>query len=109
MKLCSCSRGNPQPAATGYDGPMINPWPVVACGAAVAGLLVAEARGSQRGVWLTKPIASLAFLWAALAAGALDSVYGRWIFAGLIFCLAGDLLLPEAELMLTMLNSTSGT
>ena len=72
---------------------MINPWPVVTCGVAVAGLLVAEARGSQRGLWLTKPFASLSFLWVALAAGALDSVYGRWLFAGLILCLAGDVLL----------------
>jgi len=63
------------------------------CGVAVAGLLVSEARGSQRGLWLTKPVASLAFLWAALAAGALDSVYGRWIFVGLMLCLVGDVLL----------------
>jgi uncharacterized membrane protein YhhN len=72
----------------------MNPaWPMVICGVAVAGLLMAEARGSQQGVWLTKPVASLAFLWVALDAGALESVYGRWIFGGLVLCLAGDVLL----------------
>jgi uncharacterized membrane protein YhhN len=68
-------------------------WPMVLCALAVAGLLVAEARGSQRGVWLTKPVASLAFLWVALDAGALESVYGRWMLGGLGLCLAGDVLL----------------
>jgi uncharacterized membrane protein YhhN len=67
--------------------------PIVLCSVAVAGLLAAEARGSQRGVWLTKPVASLAFLRVALDAGALESVYGRWMLGGLGLCLAGDVLL----------------
>jgi uncharacterized membrane protein YhhN len=71
--------------------------PIVVCAVAVAGLLVAEARGSQRGLWLTKPVASSAFLWAALAAGSLESVYGRWVFLGLALCLAGDVLLIPRE------------
>jgi len=64
---------------------------------AVAGLLVAEQRGSRAGLWLTKPVASLAFLWVALAAGALESTYGRWVLLGLALCLAGDLLLIPQE------------
>jgi uncharacterized membrane protein YhhN len=76
---------------------MIPILPIVVCAAAVAGLLVAEARGSQRGLWLTKPVASLAFLWTAFAVGALESVYGRWVFLGLVLCLAGDLLLIPRE------------
>lgn len=67
--------------------------PLELCAIAVAGLLFAEARGLQRGVWLAKPIASLAFLWTALAAGAFDTSYGVRIFLGLVLCMAGDLLL----------------
>lgn len=66
---------------------------IVVCAAAVCGLLYAEARDSRRGVWLTKPVASLAFLGVALASGALDSAYGRWVLLGLVLCLAGDVLL----------------
>jgi uncharacterized membrane protein YhhN len=59
----------------------------------VVGLLAAERRGSQRGKWIAKPLASLAFVATALAAGALDGDYGRWILLGLGLCLLGDLLL----------------
>lgn len=71
--------------------------PYVVCAVAVAGLLAAEQRGSRAGLWLTKPVASLAFLWVALAAGALGSTYGRWVLVGLVLCLAGDLLLIPQE------------
>jgi len=67
--------------------------PAVLCTAAVVGLLVAEHRGSQRGRWLTKPVASAAFIWAGLVAGALDSTYGQLLMLGLVLCLAGDVLL----------------
>ena len=67
--------------------------PVALCAVAVAGLLVAERRGSQPGLWLTKPVASAAFIWLALASGALDSAYGRWLLAGLALCMLGDVLL----------------
>jgi uncharacterized membrane protein YhhN len=66
---------------------------ILACAAAVCGLLYAEARQSQPGIWLTKPVASLAFLGVALSSGALDSMYGRWVLLGLVLCLAGDVLL----------------
>ena len=75
--------------------------PVLACAVAVAGCLVAEHRSSQGGLWLAKPLASAAFVWAALAWGALASSFGSWILAGLAACALGDVLLiskrtPEA-------------
>jgi uncharacterized membrane protein YhhN len=67
--------------------------PVALCAVAVAGLLVAERRATQAGLWLTKPVASAAFIWLALVSGALDSTYGRWLLAGLALCMLGDVLL----------------
>ena len=67
--------------------------PYLLCLVAVAGLLWAERRGSSTGLWLTKPIASLAFIWAGLAAGALETTYGQLILLGLVLCLLGDVLL----------------
>ena len=67
--------------------------PYLLCAVAVAGLLWAEYRGSRRGLWLTKPLASLAFIWAGVAAGALDTTYGQLVLAGLALCLLGDVLL----------------
>lgn len=72
---------------------MVNWGPYLLCAAAVAGLLWAERRGSRTGLWLTKPVASLAFLWAALAVGALETTYGQLVLLGLVLCLLGDLLL----------------
>jgi uncharacterized membrane protein YhhN len=60
---------------------------------ATAGLLAAEARGARAGVWIAKPLAAAGFLAAALAAGALESPYGAWIFAGLVSSAIGDVLL----------------
>ena len=72
---------------------------IVVCAAAVAGLLVAERRDSQVGKWLTKPVASAAFIAVAVISGALDSDYGRLILLGLGLCLLGDvLLIPEGRL-----------
>jgi uncharacterized membrane protein YhhN len=67
--------------------------PYLLCSAAVAGLLWAEHRGSRGGLWLTKPVASFAFIWAALAAGALEATFGQLVLLGLVLCLLGDLLL----------------
>jgi uncharacterized membrane protein YhhN len=67
--------------------------PVALGAAAVAGLLAAEGRGWQPGVWLFKPLASAAFLWAALAWGALDTGYGRAVLAALALGALGDVLL----------------
>jgi uncharacterized membrane protein YhhN len=71
--------------------------PYLLCAVAVAGLLGAERRGSRAGLWLTKPVASLAFVWAALAMGALETTYGQLVLLGLVLCLLGDLLLIPLE------------
>ena len=64
----------------------------------LAALLLAAWRESQAGVWVAKPLASLGFLWAAVAAGALDSEYGRWVLAALVLSFWGDvLLIPTAR------------
>lgn len=66
--------------------------------ACVAVLLVAEYRASRLGVWLAKPAAAFCFVAAALAFGALDSVYGRVVLAGLLLSLCGDvLLIPQGK------------
>lgn len=72
---------------------VLNWGPYLLCAVAVAGLLVAERRGSRAGLWLTKPVASLAFIWAGIEAGALDSAYGQLVLVGLVLCLLGDVLL----------------
>jgi uncharacterized membrane protein YhhN len=72
-------------------------FPALACAALVAGCLVAEHRGSALGLWLAKPLASAAFVWAALAAGALGAEYGRIVLAGLVACALGDVLLIPKE------------
>lgn len=71
--------------------------PYILCAVAVVGLLAAEYRRSRAGLWLAKPIASLAFIWAGLAAGALDSSYGQLVLLGLVLCLVGDVLLIPLE------------
>lgn len=70
--------------------------PIAVCVAAVAALLVAEQRESQAGKWVTKPVASAAFIAVAVVSGAFDSDYGRSILLGLALCLLGDVLLIPA-------------
>lgn len=70
--------------------------PIALCAAGLAGLLIAEGIRSQAGKWVFKPVASTAFVWAAVAAGSLQAVYGRWILLGLCLCWVGDLLLIPA-------------
>jgi len=60
---------------------------------AVAALLFFERTGRPAGVWVSKPLASTAFVGAALAAGALDSAYGRAVLAGLVLSWFGDVFL----------------
>ena len=67
--------------------------PIVLCVIAVVGLLLAERRQSRNGLWLTKPVASAAFIWLGLESGALDSTYGQLVLAGLVLCMLGDVLL----------------
>lgn len=63
------------------------------CGLGVGALLAAEAKGAGRVRAVAKTLASLSFIAAALAAGALDTLAGRWILAGLALCAIGDVLL----------------
>jgi uncharacterized membrane protein YhhN len=70
--------------------------PVAVCVAATLGLLLAEARQSSLGKWLTKPVAAGAYLWLALASGAPGTRFGRLMLLGLVLCWLGDvLLIPE--------------
>ncbi|HVN40665.1 MAG TPA: lysoplasmalogenase [Myxococcota bacterium] len=72
--------------------------PPIACAVAVALLLRAEARGSQRGVWIWKPLAAASFLAAAWLWGAPASEYGRRILLGLALCACGDVfLIPRSD------------
>jgi uncharacterized membrane protein YhhN len=48
-------------------------------------------------VWVAKPLASTGFLASALAAGALGSSYGRYVFVGLMLSWLGDVLLIPRE------------
>lgn len=61
--------------------------------ACVSALLVAERRQTRWAVMAAKPLASTGFLGAALAAGAPDTPYGRWVLLGLALCWLGDVLL----------------
>jgi uncharacterized membrane protein YhhN len=65
---------------------------------ALAGLLVAEARSSQLGIYLCKPLASTGFVGAAVVSGAVFSIYGRIILLALLLSWLGDvLLIPAGE------------
>jgi len=55
--------------------------------------LLAERRGWAAGRAITKSMASLGFIGTALAAGALGSLFGRLILAGLALSFLGDVLL----------------
>jgi uncharacterized membrane protein YhhN len=71
----------------------------VICIVALLGLLRSEQTASARGRYLSKPLASLAFIVVALTLGALDSgTYGYWIAAGLVLGAVGDVaLMFESE------------
>ncbi len=73
--------------------------PPVACSAlAVSALVICDQYGFRPGRYLLKPLAALAFVWLALVLGATDSAYGHWLLAGLLACMAGDvLLMPDNE------------
>ncbi len=67
-------------------------WPALTLFALV-GLLLAEHRQWHGGKWAFKPLASAGFVLTALAAGALESLYGTVILVGLLLSMAGDVLL----------------
>jgi len=64
--------------------------------AALAGLLFAEARGRAAARAVAKTAASLGFVGVALALG-VRGAYGRWMLAGLVLSVAGDLFLLSKE------------
>lgn len=63
------------------------------CAAFVAVLLYAEQGDRESLKRVFKPAASLAFILAGLAAGALQSSFGQAVLAGLALCALGDILL----------------
>lgn len=66
---------------------------VAVCGLFVVGLLYAESGEHNRLRRVLKPAASVAFIGAGAAAGALDTRFGQAILAGLVLCAFGDILL----------------
>ncbi len=60
-------------------------------------VLLSEKYNSRTAKWLSKPLASAAFIAVALLSGALDTVYGGWILLGLCLSWLGDLLLIPKE------------
>ncbi len=62
---------------------------------ALAGLLAAEKRDLYCLRACSKTAASSCFLWFALSLGALQSSYGRLLFAGMALCWLGDVLLVK--------------
>ncbi len=65
---------------------------------AVVALVISDFKDFRPGRYLFKPLAAGAFIWLALALGALHSTYGLWMLAGLVFCLLGDVfLMPDSE------------
>jgi len=59
----------------------------------LGGLLFFEKKESTKGLLLTKPFLSALFVATALIGPKADPGYFRWILAGLLLCLAGDVFL----------------
>lgn len=59
--------------------------------------LAGEWSGRRMSLLVGKPSASVGFLLLALGAGAFDSSYGRWILAGLVLSLVGDVFLMFSD------------
>lgn len=75
----------------------MTPWILLTI-VAVALLLHAEWRRSRAGIWTWKPVAATGFVATALAGGALETGYGRWVVAALVLSWWGDvLLIPRAR------------
>ncbi len=62
-------------------------------GFALAGLLLAEQRQAQRGLWLFKPVAAAAYIWVALVHGATSGAFGIAVLVALLLSWCGDVLL----------------
>lgn len=85
----------PEPARKGtFDMPqLLHAPPMLLLLVMLSALLVAEARQSRVGIWLTKPLAAGAYIWLAISAGAGDSAYGVAVLVALVLCWWGDVLL----------------
>ena len=70
----------------------------------VLALTVAEYRGDRRAQYLLKPACALGFILIALMSGALESLYGQIILAGLMFCAVGDVALLSRTSMKLFLS-----
>lgn len=64
---------------------------------ATVALIFAERRDSLAGIWIAKPLASVAFVALGVADGWPDDSARRWLVAALVLCLAGDVLLIPRE------------
>ncbi len=71
----------------------IVPWTIAWTLVFLAALLAAGWRGAHRVAGGAKTLASLGFLATALAAGALETAYGRVVLGALVLCALGDVLL----------------
>lgn len=69
---------------------------LIVCAIGVTLTLYADHIHNKPLEWLGKPLAALAFIAAGISWGALDSLYGQWVLAGLIFGALGDVLLIPA-------------
>ena len=70
-------------------------------------LVLGHARGNRTLVWAAKPAASSGFLLASYSAGALNSVYGRWVLAAQFLGWLGDLLLMPKQRTVFLLGMIS--
>ena len=79
---------------------LIGPWlTLIACPI----FMWAAQKEHTAGTWLFKTLAALGFIITAVECGALSSSYGLIIFAGLILCLGGDvLLIPKSNSIFLM-------
>lgn len=66
--------------------------------ASLVALLIAERAESSLGIWISKPLASTAFIAIAVTGGALDSAYGAAIVGALVLSWFGDVfLIPKGR------------
>jgi len=72
--------------------------PVLLSSCAVIALVLSDVYQLRAGRYLCKPLAAAAFVWLAIILDAPATAYGSWLLAGLVCCMAGDLLLmPDSE------------